>query len=218
MNDDVRILIVDDHALVRGAVSERLQREPGLAVVGTAGTADEAVRKIAACEPDIVLMDIDMPGTICFDAARTIREIRPQTKIIFLSAFTNDQYIDEALSVQASGYVTKREPPERLIVAIREVASGGAYFSAEVQSRIVVDARGARLPANRKSRAATLRPRELEVLRYLARGMTKKVIGEQLGISAKTVDHHTTKLMTKLGIHDRVALARFAIREGLAEA
>ncbi len=217
MTETIKILLVDDHALVRGALSERLEREPRFEVVGTAGTADEALAMTVKYELTIILMDIDMPGMDSFEAARRIAEMRPQRSIIFLSAYMYDHFIDRALAVRARGYLTKRESAESVVSAILEVASGGACFSDEVRARIAVDATGARLPTEIKSRAATLRPREHETLRYIARGMSKKKIAEQMNISIKTVEHHTTRLMSKLGIHDRVDLARFAIREGLVQ-
>jgi DNA-binding NarL/FixJ family response regulator len=217
MTEAIRILVVDDHALVRSAISELLEREPRFEVVGTAGTADEALEMIVKCEPTIILMDIDMPGMVSFEAVRRIAEMRPEAKIIFLSAFMYDHFIDQALAVRARGYLTKRETAERVVSAILEVASGGACFSEEVQSRIAVGTGGARLPAEVKSRAAILRPRELETICYIARGMSKKKIAEQMNISIKTVEHHTMNLMSKLQIHDRVELARYAIREGLIQ-
>jgi DNA-binding NarL/FixJ family response regulator len=214
MDDKITILLVDDHALVRGAIAERLNREPDLAVVGSAASADEAICKATEVRVDIILMDIDMPGLNCFEAARRLRTIRPGTRIIFLSAHTQDRYIEQALDVKAHGYLTKREPPERVVSAIREVAAGGAFFSEEVQSRIIVDETGAKLPRSRISR---LTPRELEVLQYLARGYGKREIGRIMSLATKTIDNHTTSLMSKLRIHDRVELTRFALREGLAE-
>ena len=218
MVNDVKILLVDDHRLVRDSLGERLEREPGLTVVARSASADEAVRKSVELQPDVVLMDIDMPGLICFDAVRKIHAIRPEVKVIFLSAFVQDRYIEQALEVRANGYLSKGEAPEAVVAAVREVAAGGAYFSPEVSSRIVVDARGARLVRESKSRASTLTGREAEILHYIARGLSKKEIAKTMGISVKTVDRHTTNLMTKLDIHDRVELTRFAIREGLAEA
>jgi DNA-binding NarL/FixJ family response regulator len=218
MTRSIRVLVVDDHALVRGALAERIQREPDIHVVGTAANADEAIRQALETNPDLILMDIDMPGLICFDAAREIATLCPDTRVVFLSAFLHDWYIDQALQVRARGYLTKREPPETVVAAIREVASGGAYFSEEVRSRIVVDSGGARLGDDSKSVATTMTTREVEVLRYIARGLSKKEIATIMHISPKTVDKHSTNLMTKLNIHDRVALARYAIREGLAEA
>lgn len=217
MTDPIRVLLVDDHALVRGALAERLGREPGLVVVGTAGTAEEALRKARESKPHVVLTDIDMPGLDCFEAARRLIAMQPDVRVVFLSAFIHDRYVDEALAVKAHGYLTKSEPPERVVAAIREVASGGAYFSAEVRSRIVVEASGVRLRGGSTSRVATLSRRELEVLRYIARGLGKKEIATITHLSLKTVEHHATRLMNRLDIHDRVELTRFALREGLAE-
>ena len=214
---DIRILVVDDQALVRGALAERLRREPGFSVVGGAGTADEAVDEALELEPDIILMDIDMPGLNSFDAAQRLRSLRPDIRVIFLSAFLHDHYIERSLRVKASGYLTKCESPETLIAAIHEVASGGSYFSPEVRARIVVDEDGAKLLAGSKTRISTLTTREVEVLRYIARGLAKKQIADTMGVSVKTVDCHASNLMAKLEIHDRVELARFAIREGVAE-
>ncbi len=214
MNDKITILLVDDHALVRGALADRLNHEPGLVVVGSTASADGAIRIATESHIDIILMDIDMPGLNCFEAAKRIGVICPKTRVIFLSAFKHDRYIEQALEVKAHGYLTKREPPESVVAAIREVAAGGAYFSKEVQSRIIVDETGANLP---RSRLSKLTPRELEVLQYIARGYGKREIGSIMKLSTKTIENHTTSLMGKLNIHDRVELARFAIREGLAE-
>jgi len=217
VHSEIRVLVVDDHALVRGALCERLNREQGVVVVGTAGTADEAIERINEVRPDVVLMDIDMPGQICFDAARTINALAPETRVVFLSAFLHDWYVEQALAVEASGYLTKREPPETVVRAVREVAAGGVFFSAEVRSRIVVDSAGVKLATQSKSRASTLTAREVEVLRYVAQGLSKKEIAGTMHLSIKTVDRHCANLMGKLDIHDRVELTRFAIREGLAQ-
>lgn len=218
MNGEIKILVVDDQALFRGALAERLHQEVDFAIVDSVGTADEAIRAAMKTGPDIILMDIDMPGLNSFEAAKRLKILQPEARIIFVSAFTNDNYIDQALEVKAHGYLTKGEPVEKATAAIREVASGGAYFSKEVQSRIVVDETGAKLrEPPKKSRLSTLTVRELEVLRYIVRGMGKKEIGSTMKLSVKTVENHTTRLMDKLDIHDRVELTRFAIREGLAE-
>lgn len=217
MSRPVSLLLVDDHALVRGTLADRLGRELGLTVVGTAGTADDAIVAATKLQPDIILMDIDMPGLLCFDAVGRIQQQHPNTQVIFLSAHFHDRYVEQALAVRAAGYVTKSEPPEVVIQAVHTVAAGGSYFSPEVRARIVIDASGTKLAYKSQSRATTLTPRELEVLRYLARGMSQKDIAQTIGRSAKTVHRHSINLMHKLDIHDRVELARFAIREGLAE-
>lgn len=220
MSTPIRVLLVDDHALVRDALAEHLSKVDGLHVVACAKDAEEATMLSTDLRPDIILMDIDMPGIICFDAARRIMATCPSTRIIFLSAFFHDHYIEQALAVQARGYITKSEPPERVVSAIREVAAGGSCYSEQIRSRLVMGHGGVFLAREGKgpTRASTLTPREIEVLRYIARGLPKKDIAQTMHISTKTVENHSANIMTKLDIHDRVELARYAIREGLAEA
>ncbi len=217
MSEKITILLADDHALVRATLADRLMAESDLEVVGRVGNADEAVSLCIQKQPHIVLMDIDMPGLQCFEAARTILSRCPKTRIIYLSAFFSDRYIEEALAVEAAGYVTKSEPPEAVIEAIRMAVTGRVYFSPEVRSRIVFDPRGTRLSTKQPTRLSTLTPREMQILRYLAKGMSKKEIARTVNLSISTVERHSDRLMKKLDIHDRVELARFAIREGLAE-
>jgi DNA-binding NarL/FixJ family response regulator len=216
--EPISILLADDHALVRGALKRRLEDEPDLRVVAAVGTADEALAEAMNRRPSIILMDIDMPGRHCFEAAQAIQSRCPQTRIIFLSAFFNDRYIEQALAVRAWGYIVKNEPEEVLIKAIRKVVSGVTYFSPEVQSRLVIEQGAPRLATSTPARVSTLTDREIEVLRHIARGLSQKEISEVMHISPHTVHRHTASLMQKLDTHDRVALARFAIREGLAEA
>jgi DNA-binding NarL/FixJ family response regulator len=218
VNKPITLVLADDHSLVRGALSHLLRATHGVEVVAEVGDADAAVGEAVRLRPDVVVMDIDMPGLLCFDAARTIRTRCPNTRIVFLSAFFNDRYIEEALKVEASGYITKSEPPATVADAVRTVAAGGSYFSPEVRERLVVDANGVTLANKGRTRTSTLTSREVEVLRYIARGMSKKEIATTMHLSVKTVDNHCTSLMTKLDIHDRVELALFAIREGIAEA
>lgn len=212
-----RILLVDDHDLLRRMLAEHLEKEGVFEVVGSAADADEAVTLAERCHPDLIVMDIDMPGADCFEAARTILASWPATRIVFLSAFVHDRYIEDALRVGAMGYLTKTESPQKVVAALREVAAGRAAYSDEVRSRMVVGSSGMSLVQPSRSRAATLSRREIEVLRYVARGMATKEIAQIMHVSAKTIDNHRSNLMDKLDIHDRVELARFAIREGLAE-
>ncbi len=219
MPPGISLLLVDDHALVRNNLASRLEAEEDLRVLGEAGDADTAVSCAFDLEPEIIMFDIDMPGPgiSSFEAARTINQRFPDIRMMFLTAFTNDSYISEALNAGANAYITKREPYEIVVSAIRAVACGEAYFSPEVQSRIVVSARGATLNPNHCTRASTLTVRETEILRHIAQGSSKKQIAKELHLSVNTVDVHTSRIMTKLDIHDRVGLARFAFREGLAD-
>lgn len=215
----ITVLLVDDHALLRQTLSYRLNLEPDIKVVGDVADAQEAVAAVGRLRPNVVVFDIDMPGQSCFDATKVILKKSPESQILFLSAFFHDRYIEQALEVQALGYLTKSEPPENLVRAVRAISMGEVYFSPQVLQRIIVDEHGARLSQGAKrSLTSLLTARELEILRQIARGLAKKEIAELLHISIKTVENHTHSLMTKLVIHDRVMLARFAIREGLAEA
>jgi len=218
MVSSLKILLVDDHALLRESLGQMLESEEHFLVVGAAADAEQAIEIALDMAPDIILMDIDMPGVICFDAARRINSLCPKTRIIFLSAFFHDRYIQQALDVKARGYLTKSEPLSKIIHAIKQVAAGRVYFSDQVRSSIIVDTVGVRLANADCTRASLLSSREVEVLRYVAQGLSKKDIARTMHISVKTVEGHTHKVMSKLDIHDRVELARYAIREGLAEA
>lgn len=218
MNKQIRVLLADDHACFRESIGELLQRELDIVVVGMVGDAAAAAIMAEQTKPDIILMDIQMPGLFSFEAVRQIASAVPSTSVIFLSAFPNDTYIGLAIDVRAKGYVVKKEGCEQIILAIREVASGGAYFSKEISDRIIVGPRGVRLAQEKTSRLAKLSRRLVEMLVYIAKGYGKKQIAVITGRSIKTIDHHVARLMNKLDIHDRVGLTKFAIREGLAEA
>lgn len=221
VSDSIRLLLADDHTLLRETLCARLRDEADIEVLAAAGDADEALRLATEHRPDVVLLDIDMPGIISFDAAREIRHRSAGTKVVFLSAFANDRHIESALRAGAISYLTKDEPVETVIDAIRRAARGVGYFSPRIRERLTIDA-GNHVTLTREGdaagpRLASLTDRELEVLRYLARGMAKKEIAKIIHRSYSTVDKHVENLMNKLDIHDRVELARFAIREGLAQ-
>ena len=218
MRKAISILVADDHEVIRELLTTRLERESDINVVAHVNNANAAVSRAIELQPDIVLMDIDMPGLSVFDAAARIAARCPNSRLIFLTAFVKDRFIESALAVRAWGYITKSEPPEVIVNAIRNVAEGIAYFSPAVRARIVVGPKGASLAREDTTIAASLTPREREVLCYLARGKSKKAIAELMSLGVKTIDFHCTHLMEKLAIHDRVELTRFAIREGFVEA
>jgi DNA-binding NarL/FixJ family response regulator len=213
---EVRVMVVDDHPLLREALRLRLHREPGMSVVAEASCGDDAVKMAPEVLPDVLVVDIDMPGMSCFDAVRQIQQKLPNVKVLFFSAFFNDHYLAQALAVKANGYVTKGEATDRLAENIRVVAAGELAFSDEVYSRVVIDAKGVRLTDDPQAKLSTLTRREIEVLQHLARGLPRKEIANAMGIKAQTVKRHVENMMGKTGIHDRLELARFAIREGLA--
>jgi DNA-binding NarL/FixJ family response regulator len=212
------VLVVDDQALVRETLALWLRTAPDLEIVGCAAHADEAVTLATEKQPRVVLMDVDMPGRQAFEAARVLRVRCPDARILFVSGHTQDRYIEQALAVGAAGYVAKSEPAATLLGAIRTVATSGAYFSPVVRARLVFAPDGVQLAEQARTRATMLTERETEVLRHLARGLSKKEIAEGTHRPARPAKRHAANRMASRHIHDRVALTRFAIREGLVEA
>jgi DNA-binding NarL/FixJ family response regulator len=217
VSEPITLVVADDHALLREMLAQRLQSEPDLRVLASVGNAREALEAWLEWHPRVLLLDIDMPGPSVFDVAATIREKDAGLRLIFLSGFCHDHYIDMAIQLRASAYISKREPVEAVISAIRAAVAGRVRFSPEVQERIVVDRSGVRLARRPEARVGLLTPRELTILGYIAKGHAKKEMARLCGISVKTVEQHCTHIMDKLEIHDRVELARFAIREGVVE-
>ncbi|MEW6732996.1 MAG: response regulator transcription factor [Acidobacteriota bacterium] len=211
-----RILITDDHTLFREGIHRMLDAEQDLEVVGEAQDAREALDKVRELSPDIVLMDIAMPGLSSIEAARQIRKIRPNTKVLFLTMYDDQEYIVQCLQVEAAGYVLKDTPSAQLINAIREITRGGQYISPLALKKVMVDY------LSQGSISSTLEPsyksltmREREVLKLLAEGLSIKEVATKLNISYKTADVHKSNLMRKLNIHDRTELIKYAIRNKL---
>jgi DNA-binding NarL/FixJ family response regulator len=214
----ITVILADDHAMVRESLASCLAHTPDIRVVAVVAGAEDALHAAVQHQPAIVLLDIDMPGMEAFDAALRIRALCRNTRLVMLSAFFHDRYIERALAVGASGYLTKAEPVQNIIRAIRDVATGMACFSPEVRARLIIDAQGVSMATPGATRASQLSGRELEVLRYIARGLANKEIATTMHVACRTVDHHVARIMQKLDIHGRVGLARYAVREGLAEA
>jgi two-component system response regulator NreC len=211
-----RILITDDHALFREGIHRMLEAESDLEVVGEAQDARDAINKVASLSPDIVLMDISMPGLSSIEAVQQIKKLRPDTKVLFLTMYDDQEYIGQCLKAEASGYVLKDTPSSQLISAIREITRGGQYISPLALKKICVDYLGrGRLGAEMNSSYDSLTAREREVLKLLAEGLTNKEVAVKLNISAKTADVHKSNLMRKLNIHDRAELIKYAIRNKL---
>ena len=208
-------MLIDDHASLREALAHFLRRE-SFEIVADFSRADEAIEAMERLEPDIVLMDIDMPGLEAFKAAQTIMEASPKTRVVFLSAFSNDRYIERVLQLGAAGYLSKAEHASTIAESLRTVAQGGVCYSPQIRERIVIDESGASLESGSRTRASLLTTRELEILRYVAQGLSHREIADAASVRPKTVDNHVSNIMNKLRIHDRVELALFAVREGIA--
>lgn len=202
-----RVLLADDHTIVRQGLCAILDRQPDLRVVEQAGDGAEAVRRGLAAELDLAILDVSMPKLTGLQAARQLVAHRPGLRIVMLSMHDNEQFFEEAIRAGASGYVLKSEADEVLVEACRAVLRGAPFQYP----------RAGRGPARRTAPSAPLTPRETEIVKLIAEGHTAKEIGEILSIAEKTVDHHRTNVFAKLELDDRVALTRYAIRQGLIE-
>jgi len=217
MSEPVRVLLVDDHDLLRAGLSAILG-VAGFDVVGEAATGPEAVDAARRLRPNVVLMDIEMPGGDGLTATRRILTDCPDTHILILTTFDLDEYVFQALRAGASGFLLKTTPPARLVEAVRACAAGEMSLSPTVIRRLV-DTFVRRAPAPADGRPPVvlrgLTPRELEVLRTLARGLSNLEIGAELYMAEPTVKAHVTRILAKLGLRDRVQAVVFAHESGL---
>ncbi len=209
----IRILIADDHAIVRAGIRALLQLHPDFEVVGEAADGHEAILQARHLQPDVILMDLAMPGMDGLAATHEIRRIAPQTRVLVLSQHENREYVLPALRAGAAGYVLKRAPDDTLVRAIRAVYAGETYIDPRLADLLVEEVR--RSGEGPADPLDTLTEREREILVLLAQGKSYQEIAQTLFISVKTVDFHRTNLMRKLGLKNRAELVQFAIRRGL---
>jgi DNA-binding NarL/FixJ family response regulator len=215
----VRVLIVDDDALMRAGLRGVLSSDAGIDVVGEAGDGRDAVYRARRSAPDVVLMDVRMPDVDGITATRRVLAELPGVRVVILTTFEQDDYIFGALSAGASGFLLKRTAPEDLIAAIHTIAAGDSLLSPSVTSRVIE--RMARQPApdtSRDARLDELTPRECEVLELVARGRSNGEIAAALVIEESTVKTHVKRILAKLGARDRVQAVIFAYESGLARA
>ena len=199
--------------MFRQGVRTLLAAEPDLEIAGEAKDAAEAVNLSRQNHPDVVLMDIGMTGMSSFEATRVIRKERPETRVVFLSMYDDDEYLAECVSIGASGYILKESPAEQLLTAIREVHRGGSYLSPRLLTRLVDDLRTQGHEPVRQPRFGTLTKREREILKMLAEGQSVKEIATSFDLSVKTVEAHKFNLMRKLDIHNKAQLVQYAIQK-----
>ncbi len=211
MDAVITVLLVDDHAVVREGYRRLLERQPGIEIVGEAANSAQAYEQAVALDPQVIVMDIALPGASGIEATRRILALRPRQQILMFSMYDDVIFPSRALEAGACGYVSKASAPEVLIDAISAVARGERYLSPDVREVI------SRKPSQAKSVVDTLTARELEVLRLLAHGDTVKIIGEKLGLSEKTVANHQSVIREKLGARNGVQLARLAAELGLSK-
>ncbi|HBZ71791.1 MAG TPA: DNA-binding response regulator [Deltaproteobacteria bacterium] len=208
-----RVLLVDDHLLMREGLRAILEREPSLAVVGEAASGRDAVVLTRALRPDVVIMDVAMKDLNGIEATRQIRAERPEAKVVALSSHSDRRYVAAILAAGASGYVLKANAYDELRRAVDAATQGKSHLSAEVAGAVIETALAVRPPAG--SAYGTLSAREREVLQLLAEGHTSSEIGGHLHLSTSTVETHRRNLMGKLGIHSVAELTKYAVREGL---
>jgi two-component system response regulator NreC len=212
VTDTIRILLCEDHALLRQGLRAIFRSFPCLEVVGEAANGREAVETVARLRPDVVLMDLEMPELNGMDATRRIVASRTGARVVILTLYDDEEIVASCLEAGASGYVLKDGPSTELITAIEAVRRGDMYLSPRALARVVeYGAKGRPV----KTRYELLTDREREVLKLLADGLSSKDIAARLQLSVKTVDVHKSNLMRKLGIHDRAGLVKYAIQRKL---
>ncbi len=221
MSEMIRILCVDDHDFLIDGLEARINLEPDMQCVGRLGSADRLGDRVAEIGPDIILLDIEMPGADSFEAVRDLKRRNDKARVVFLSAYVRDTYLSDAFKSGAYGYFSKSDASDDIIDGLRSVMRGQFALGPKVQERcrpipdIEADDPSETTPS---TLLELLTPREREVLRLIGRGYSRTRIAETLSRSPKTIDGHREKIMKKLEIHDRGELVRFAIREGLVEA
>jgi DNA-binding NarL/FixJ family response regulator len=210
--DDVKVLIADDHGIVRSGLRMLLERQDDIEVIGEAADGAEARDMAIRERPDLAILDVKMPKLTGLQATREIREQAPDVSVLILSMYDDERYLFEALKAGASGYVLKAQADVELLQAVRAVQRGEPFLTPEAQRALIKDVLG-----ESAGRTDELTPREQEVVKLVAEAHTNKEIAEILHLSEKTVENHRSNAMRKLGMRDRVELVRYAIRRGLIE-
>ncbi len=213
MSGKIRVLIVDDHAILREGVRALLQMHEDLEVVGEAGDGQEALEKVAALDPDVVLMDIAMPGLGGIEASLEMKKLGRRARILILSQYEDREYVRRLLKSGVSGYVLKKSAGSELANAIRAVHRGGLVLDPEVARTAMEEANPA--APGQADPYESLTDREKQVLKLVAEGRSNKEVAEVLGISVKTAMSHREHVMEKLGLHNRTELVRFALKRGV---
>lgn len=212
-----RLLLVDDHEVVRSGLRMLLEGEEDVEIIGEAASAEEAIQRVHELSPDVVLMDIGLPDVSGIEAAKRIKEQSSGTEVVALTIHEDEEYFFKMMEAGAVGYVPKRAAPEELLTAIRLAAEGEVYLYPSMAKLLVNDYLAQSDRSTADEQLDDLTPREQEVLTHLADGATNPEIGETLGISPKTVARHRENIMHKLNLHSRTELVKYAIRKGIIE-
>lgn len=217
MPDPIRVLISDDHTILRSGLKMLLNAEADIEVIGEATTGEEAVRLSEQLHPDLVLMDISMPGMGGIDATAEIKKQHPEIKVLMLTMHENEAYLFRTIKAGGSGYVLKKAADTELIDAIHQVIQGGAFLRPSVTKALVKDYLERVETGETRDSYGTLTEREREILKLIAEGHTNPEIARLLVISVRTVETHRAHIMDKLGIHQRSELVKYALRKGLLD-
>lgn len=209
----IRIVIADDHSIVREGLKRIVSSIEDMEVAGEAGNGTEVMQRVRELAFDVLVLDLSMPGRSGMELIKLIRGEKPQLRILVLSMHQELQYAVRAIKNGASGYLTKESAPDQLEQAIRKVASGGAFISAEVAEQLALGA----MPGSQAVPHESLSNREFEVLQLLVAGISLTDIGTRLNLSVKTVSTHKTNLMQKMGLQNQSELIRYALKHGLTE-
>lgn len=212
----IRVLLVDDQDLVRAGFRVILESEPGIEVVGEAADGARALEAARELRPDVICMDVQMPGVDGLEATRRIRSEGLEPSILVLTTFDRDDYLFAALEAGASGFLLKNASPEKLLEAVRVVAGGEALLASDVTRRVIERVTASRERPAPDARLDELTEREAEVLRLLARGLSNGEIARELYLGEATVKTHVSKILLKLGLRDRVHAVVFAYENGVA--
>jgi DNA-binding NarL/FixJ family response regulator len=214
MTAAMKVLVVDDHEVVRQGIKMVLETDPELEVVGEAASGEDAIDRVRELHPNVVVMDIGMPGLSGFEATRRIRQSNPDVQVLALTVHDSEAYVFQMLQAGATGYIVKRAPAVEVIQAVKRAYRGEAVLHPSVAKLLIRDYLS-RVEKGEETSYDTLSDREREILKLIAEGKTNREMADLLYLSVKTVQAHRANLMRKLGMHDRTELVKYAIRKGI---
>jgi DNA-binding NarL/FixJ family response regulator len=214
MTAAMKVLVVDDHEVVRQGIKMVLETDPELEVVGEAASGEDAIERVRELRPNVVVMDIGMPGLSGFEATRRIRQSNPEVQVLALTVHDSEAYVFQMLQAGATGYIVKRAPAVEVIQAVKRAYRGEAVLHPSVAKLLIRDYLS-RVEKGEETSYDTLSDREREILKLIAEGKTNREMADLLYLSVKTVQAHRANLMRKLGMHDRTELVKYAIRKGI---
>lgn len=218
MSEMIRLLLIEDHEMVRAGFRMLLEAQPDMTIVGEADTGVDGLVIAKEKQPDVILLDVSMPGMGGAETARKLKSVCPDTAILAVTIHSSQAYLMEMLDAGVDGYLPKRAAAEELVNAIRTVHGGKNYIYSELVNTLVNGYRTRSEDERQLAETKNLTPRQLQVIRLIAEGLTSQKVADQLGLSVRTVDRHVENMMKRLGLHTRVELVKYAIREGLIDA